>query len=187
MIASAGVRPNIEFLQAAGRVGLGVQVDGAMRTSVPEGSTPRVTSPRRPSFHTGKPDVNAIQPDAVEQARVGRARHGWRPRSRAPAASRFNVLDTLGLVSTSFGQWGVSPAGRASRRSTKHVSLPVACSSRTTSWSAPPHRLTDHVGALRGLIQGRIRLGEWKDRLLRTPGQFVEAYVARSQPTSVVR
>jgi hypothetical protein len=43
------------------------------------------------------------------------------------------------------------------------------------------------VGALRGLIQGRIRLGEWKDRLLKTPGQFVEAYVARSQPVSLAR
>jgi hypothetical protein len=47
--------------------------------------------------------------------------------------------------------------------------------------------LTQHVGALRGLIQGRIRLGEWKDRLLKTPGQFVEAYVARSQPVALAR
>jgi hypothetical protein len=46
--------------------------------------------------------------------------------------------------------------------------------------------LTDHVGALRGLIQGRIRLGDWKDRLLARPARFVDAYVARSQPQSLV-
>jgi hypothetical protein len=37
---------------------------------------------------------------------------------------------------------------------------------------------TSHVGALRGLVQGRMKLGPWKDRLLLDPTQFAAAYVA---------
>ncbi|MGH8717083.1 MAG: NAD(P)/FAD-dependent oxidoreductase, partial [Burkholderiales bacterium] len=41
--------------------------------------------------------------------------------------------------------------------------------------------LTQHVGVIRGLIQGKIRLGEWKDRLLKDPTRIMEAYLARTQ------
>ena len=37
------------------------------------------------------------------------------------------------------------------------------------------------LGELRGLIQGRTRLGIWKDRLMATPTRFVEAYIASQQ------
>ena len=40
--------------------------------------------------------------------------------------------------------------------------------------------LTQHVGVLRGLIQGGIRLGEWKNRLLQDPSRLMEAYLART-------
>ena len=38
---------------------------------------------------------------------------------------------------------------------------------------------TEHIGVLRGLIQGRVRLGEWKARLLANPLLLSEAYLAR--------
>jgi hypothetical protein len=44
--------------------------------------------------------------------------------------------------------------------------------------------LTEHVGALRGLIQGKTRLGPWKDTLLATPTRFAEAYIACQRPNS---
>ena len=44
--------------------------------------------------------------------------------------------------------------------------------------------LTEHVGALRGLIQGKTRLGSWKQKLLQTPTRFTEAYIACQQPNS---
>jgi hypothetical protein len=44
------------------------------------------------------------------------------------------------------------------------------------------------VGALRGLIHGQVRLGDWKERLLANPLAFVDAYVARSQqPMALAR
>ena len=44
--------------------------------------------------------------------------------------------------------------------------------------------LTEHVGALRGLIQSRVRLGAWKQALLQTPTRFTEAYIACQRPNS---
>ena len=41
--------------------------------------------------------------------------------------------------------------------------------------------LTQHVGVLRGLIQGRLHLGTWKDRLSDDPTRIMEAYLSATQ------
>ena len=40
---------------------------------------------------------------------------------------------------------------------------------------------TDHVGALRGLVQTRTPLGEWKARLMQDPTSFMAAYLGAVQ------
>jgi hypothetical protein len=34
---------------------------------------------------------------------------------------------------------------------------------------------------MRGLVEGRVRLGEWKDRLLHDPTRLMEAYLDAAQ------
>jgi NAD(P)H-nitrite reductase large subunit len=175
VIASAGVRPNVDFLQGSRiRVGLGVQIDASMRTSVPEVFAAGDVA-EAAEFGTGKSFVNAIQPDAVEQARAAALGMLGRP-TQSPGALAFNVLDTLGLISTSFGQWAGVAGGQGveevNEGAFRYLSLQFE---RDVLVGATAIGLTQHVGALRGLIQSRTRLGEWKDRLLRTPGQFVDA------------
>ncbi|MGE5339328.1 MAG: NAD(P)/FAD-dependent oxidoreductase [Gemmatimonadota bacterium] len=185
IIASAGVRPNIDFLQGSRvKVGQGVLVDQAMRTSVPEifGAGDVVEAAE---FSTGKGFVNAIQPNAVDQARVaalnmlGQATH-------SQGALAINVLDTLGLISTSFGQWGGVSGGQGVEEindgAYRYLSLQF---DHDVLVGATAIGLTQHVGVLRGLIQNRTQLGGWKDTLLSKPERFVEAYVARSQPVSI--
>ena len=41
--------------------------------------------------------------------------------------------------------------------------------------------MTQHGGVLRGLIQSRIRVGDWKDRLLKDPTRLMEAYLSSTQ------
>jgi hypothetical protein len=41
--------------------------------------------------------------------------------------------------------------------------------------------LTEHAGVLRGLIEGKVRLGAWKQRLLQNPTLLMEAYLAQCQ------
>jgi hypothetical protein len=41
--------------------------------------------------------------------------------------------------------------------------------------------LIQHVGVLRGLIQSKLKLGKWKDRLMQDPTQIMEAYLGSTQ------
>ena len=184
VICAAGVRPNIEFLAGSGiSMERGIRVDNAMRTSVTDiYAAGDVTE--APGFHTGQPELNAIQPNAVDQARV--AAHNMAGGASSSGGSlAINVLDTLGLISTSFGQWQgvpaaaggsgvelVDPAGNG------YLSLQfkddVLIGATSIGW-------TEHVGALRGLVQTQAPLGQWKARLLADPTQFMAAYLATAQ------
>ena len=46
--------------------------------------------------------------------------------------------------------------------------------------------LTQHVGVLRGLIQSRLRLGVWKQRLMADPTRIMEAKEANSFSVNVI-
>jgi NAD(P)H-nitrite reductase large subunit len=187
IIASAGVRPNIDFLQGSRvKTAVGVLVDNAMRTSVPEifGAGDVVEAIE---FDTDKHFINAIQPDAVDQARIAALNMLGRA-TESQGALAINVLDTLGLISTSFGQWGGMPGGQSvelvDERDWRYLSLQFL---QDRLVGATAIGLTQHVGALRGLIQNRTRLGDWKDRLLKAPLQFVDAYIACTQPVALAR
>ncbi len=184
VICAAGVAPNTAFLAGSGvAVERGIRVDAGMRTSVTDIYAAGDVA-EAPGFHTGRPELNAIQPNAVDQARV--AAHNMAGGQVSSGGSlAINVLDTLGLVSTSFGQWqGVSPADGGdgvelvddSRH--RYLSLQfkgdVLVGATSIGW-------TDHVGALRGLVQTQAPLGAWKERLLRDPTAFMAAYLATAQ------
>jgi hypothetical protein len=40
---------------------------------------------------------------------------------------------------------------------------------------------TDHVGVMRGLVEGQVKLGEWKDKLMADPTRLMDAYLAAAQ------
>jgi NAD(P)H-nitrite reductase large subunit len=181
VIVAAGVRPNIAFLEGSGiACATGILVDGRMRTSV-AGIYAAGDVAEGVELSTGKRTVNAIQPTAVEQARVAALNMAGRDvDSRGNLV--LNVLDTLGLISSSFGQW----AGKAGG---EHAELIDKDEYRYLSLQfdgglligATSIGLTEHVGVLRGLIEGQVQLGAWKDRLLQDPLRIVEAYLARAQ------
>jgi NAD(P)H-nitrite reductase large subunit len=184
VICAAGITPNTAFLAGSGlAIERGIRVDAGMRTSVADiYAAGDVTEAA--DFHTGRPEINAIQPNAVDQARI--AAHNMAGGEAVSGGSlAINVLDTLGLVSTSFGQWqgvgreqggaGVELVDEAGHR---YLSLQfkddVLIGATSIGW-------TDHVGALRGLVQTQAPLGDWKDRLLGDPTAFMAAYLATAQ------
>jgi len=181
VIAAAGVRPNIAFLQGSGvKVGDGILVDERMQTSVPEiYAAGDVTEAA--GFHSGRPQLNAIQPNAADQARVAAANMSG-AQTAMQGSLAINVLDTLGLISSSFGEWQGAEGGEGvelvDEANYRYLSLQfkddALIGATSIGW-------TDHVGALRGLIQGRVRLGEWKARLLADPTQFMTAYLGAAQ------
>jgi NAD(P)H-nitrite reductase large subunit len=181
VIISAGVQPNVEFLAGSGiTCRSGIMVDGTMQTNV-AGVFAAGDCAEALDLSTGEHVITAVQPSAVDQARVAAANMAGRVVVTRGSLT-FNVLDTLGLVSSSFGRWGGVPGGQGAelvdRREFRYLSLQFDGERMIGATSIG---LTDHVGALRGLIESSVRLGPWKDKLLAQPLRFPEAYLARAQ------
>jgi NADPH-dependent 2,4-dienoyl-CoA reductase/sulfur reductase-like enzyme len=184
LIVAAGVAPNVAFLEGTPvHVAKGVLVDDTMQTSVP-GIYAAGDVAEAPDLFTGRHLVAAIQPNAADQARVAALNMAGQ-QARMKGVLAINVLDSLGMISSSFGEWqgvaggdGVEQADEANGR---YISLQFA---GDVLVGATAIGLTEHVGALRGLIQGKTKLGEWKARLKATPTRFVEAYIACQRPNS---
>lgn len=181
VISATGVRPNIGFLENSGvRCLVGVLTDAGMQTNVP-GIYAAGDCAEAFDKVSGKTIVSAIQPNAAEQARVA-ALNMVGQKAELQGVTQINVLDTLGLISSSFGNWEGLPGGQhvelTDKASHKHLSLQflgdqmVGCNS--VGW-------TEHVGVMRGLVEGQVRLGEWKDKLLADPTKLMDAYLAAAQ------
>ena len=180
VICAAGVAPNVAFLAGSGiDVGRGVRVDAAMQTNVP-GIYAAGDVAEAADFHSGEPAVNAIQPNAADQARIAAGNMAGE-HAKTQGSLAINVLDTLGLVSSSFGQWWAGEGvelvdAERFRYLSLHFQDDVLIGATAVG-------LTEHIGALRGLIQGRVKLGAWKTRLRTDPTQFMAAYLGASRKT----
>ncbi len=180
-LSVVGVTPGIEFLAGSGlAIDNGILVDARMRSNLPDVFAAGDVAAAR-DFISGKSDINAIQPNAVEQARIAAINMAGGD-SQFIGSLAINVLDTLGLISSSFGQWqgvdGGSGVELFDDVAYRYLSLQFR---DDVLIGATAIGMTDHIGALRGLIQGRVRLGVWKDRLLADPGNFMAAYLATAQ------
>jgi NAD(P)H-nitrite reductase large subunit len=180
-LSAIGVDPNLDFLAGSGiDVARGVLVDETLQSSVP-GVYAAGDIAESTDCLTGKRQLNAIQPNAVEQGRIAALNMAGRP-VRFRGSFVFNVLTTLGLASSSFGEWQGVPGGDSAE-------VLDAARYRYMNLQFDGERLvgancvgfSEHVGALRGLIEGRLRLGRWKQRLTDDPAQVMPAYVAAAR------
>jgi NADPH-dependent 2,4-dienoyl-CoA reductase/sulfur reductase-like enzyme len=184
VIVAAGVAPNVSFLEGSPvHIAKGVLVDDTMQTSV-AGIYAAGDVAEAPDLFSGRHLVAAIQPNAVDQARIAALNMAGRP-ARMKGVLAINVLDSLGMISSSFGEWQGAAGGDAVEKideaNGRYISLQFQDDILIGATSIG---LTQHVGALRGLIQSKTRLGQWKQTLLETPTRFAEAYIACQQPNS---
>ena len=94
----------------------------------------------------------------------------------------MNVLDTAGLISASFGAWdGVEGGERAEALDEERFRYMRLEFDDDVLVGALSLGRTDHIGILRGLIQTRVHLGAWKDKLKRDPHLIADAYIACTQ------
>ena len=184
VISATGVRPAIGFLEGSGiTCDHGVVTDAQLQTNVPgiyaAGDCAQAFDQR-----SGQTVVSAIQPNAADQARV--AAFNMLGRAQAlKGVTQINVLDTLGMISTSFGAW----QGVAKEDGGDHVELTDLAAGKYLSLQFAGDTLvgcnsvgwTDHVGVMRGLVEGRVRLGEWAEHLKADPTRLMAAYIATAQ------
>ena len=180
VISATGVKPNMAFLKDSGVTCLqGVLTDEHLQTSVP-GIYAAGDCAEAFDKVSGTTIVSAIQPNAAEQARVA-ALNMLGQTTSLRGVTQINVLDTLGLISASFGQWSGLPGGehveltdRDAAGGGRHLSLQfkddVLVGCNCVGW-------TQHVGVMRGLVEGQVSLGPWKEKLLADPTKLMDAYL----------
>ncbi len=179
VISATGVKPCIDFLKGSDITCLqGVLTDEHLQTHVP-GIYAAGDCAEAFDKVSGTTIVSAIQPNAAEQARVA-ALNMVGQHATLKGVTQINVLDTLGLISTSFGNWQGVPGGDqvSLTGDGRHLSLQfkddvlVGCNS--VGW-------TEHVGVMRGLVEGQVHLGDWKEKLKQDPTRLMDAYLATAQ------
>ncbi len=183
VISATGVRANADFLKDSS-VTLkdgAVLVDDFMAASQPHLYAAGDVACGK-DFSTGEYSVQAIQPTAVEHARIAAHNMHCHGSVRHKGAVPMNVLDTIGLISASYGLWQGVEGGDSSELldedGFRYIRLRFEDDRLI---GANTLGMTQHIGIIRGLIQGRFGLGKWKDRLMENPLQLMEAYLAATQ------
>jgi NAD(P)H-nitrite reductase large subunit len=181
VVVAAGVKSNIEFLEGSGiETAEGVLVDEYLQTSA-AGVYAAGDCCQGMDAISGERSVHAIQPTATEHGRIAALNMAGRKTPYAGSIN-MNVLDTLGLISTSYGCWMGVPNGDSAVQhepeAFRYLRLEFN-EDRLVGAQSVGH--THQVGVLRGLIQTGLPLADWKPRLLEDPSRFMEAYLARTQ------
>lgn len=182
VITAAGVRSNVDFLNGSTiDTDQGILVDQYLQSNQ-EGVFAAGDVAQGRDFTTGGFAVQAIQPTAVEHGRIA-ATNMVKPDSLSyPGSLNMNVLDTLGLISISFGQWMGNADGDSAvlldDAQYRYLNLQFD-GEYLTGASSLGH--TQHMGVLRGLIRSRVPLGIWKKRLMDDPTRLMEAYLGSVQ------
>lgn len=182
VICATGVRSNTAFLDGSGiEVDMGIVVDDFLQTSVPDVYAAGDVAQGR-DLSTGDYHVQAIQPTAVEHGRLAAHNMVYGHGTPHPGNVNMNILDTVGLISTSFGLWmGVDGGDEAEMRDIENFKYLNLQFQDDVLVGASSLGMTQHVGVMRGLIQTGCHLGEWKDKLMKQPNRLSEAYLACAQ------
>jgi len=186
IVCATGVAPNLGFVEGSGiDTDDGILVDERLETNV-EGIFAAGDVAQGPDFSTGHKAVHAIQPTASEHGRIA-ARNMAGHETPFRGSLSMNVLNTLGLISSSFGLWMGAEGGdrteAVDRDRYKYLRLEFQ---DDVVVGALALGLTQHVGVIRGLVQTRVRLGRWKERLMRDPHGVMPAYLACTHGTEAL-
>jgi len=181
VVCATGVSPNVDYLAGTGiEIEDGVLVDAHLQSSV-EHIYAAGDVAQGPDFSSGDRQVHAIQPTASEHGRIAALNMAGK-RTHFRGSLSMNVLNTLGLISSSFGLWMGVPGGASARAADgerfRYLRLEFE---EDRLVGALALGLTQHVGVIRGLIQTRVRLGDWQARLARDPLLLMDAYLDCTQ------
>ena len=179
VVVATGTKSNTGFLDGSGvKVEDGVVVNEFLKSSADDIYAAGDCA-QGPDWSGGWA-VHGIQPTAADHGRIAGLNMAG---GNAPfkGSLSMNVLDTAGLISTSFGRWqgvdGGDFAQSVVEKDSRYIRLAFE---DDRIIGALTLGRTEHVGVLRGLIQTPVHLGEWKDKLMADPNLIMEAYLAKA-------
>ena len=181
VITATGVKANIDLVGGTDiETDEGILVNRRMQTSNEDVYAAGDVA-QGIDFSTGNQQVQAIQPTAADHARIAALNMAGQG-SEHHGTLNMNVLDTVGLVSCSFGLWmGVDGGDSAELYNPDEYQYINLQFDGDYLVGASSVGKTQHVGVLRGLIETRVDLGEWKQRLMQDPSAVMEAYIGSTQ------
>jgi len=182
IVSATGVKPNIDLLEGTGvETDYGILVNRNMQTNDPGIFAAGDVAQGR-DFSTGEYSVQAIQPTATEHGQIAARNMAGHIGAIHRGSVNMNILDTIGLISSSFGLWMGTDGGEfgelLNRDRYRYMNLQFDDDILVGATSLG---LTENIGILRGLIQTKTRLGAWKDRLIQDPTRVMEAYLGSTQ------
>lgn len=185
VISATGVKPNIDFLEGSNiETDLGILVDEYLVSSN-DSIYAAGDVAQAPDLLTSEKTVMAIQPVAAEHGRLAGINMAKGNTLEWRGSINMNVLDMLGLVSCSFGLWegieGEDSAEMHKAAQNQYIQLQFD-DDRLIGASSVGY--TDHIGVFQGLIQGKVKLGEWKQKLIEDPTQIMAAWIGATQGTA---
>ena len=181
VITATGVRANTDLVEGTDiNVDQGILVNRRMQSSNPDVYAAGDVA-QGVDFSTGNFEVQAIQPTATDHGRIAALNMAGRD-DEHHGTLNMNVLDTVGLISCSFGLWmGVDGGDSTELYNPDEFQYINLQFDGNTLVGASSVGKTQHVGVLRGLIESKIDLSDWKDRLMADPTAVMEAYVGATQ------
>ena len=185
VIVSTGVKPRVAYLAGSDiTVDQGIVIDEYMRTSAPDVYAAGDCA-QGLDFSTGQTAVHAVQPTATEHGRVAPANMATDNTLAYKGSLNMNVLDTLGLITCSFGAWeGVAGGDSAEMYNPDNYQYINLQFKDDVLVGANSVGYYEHLGVLRGLIETRVPLGQWKARLKENPLGLMEAYIGVNREVS---
>ncbi len=182
VVVATGIRPNLDLVQGSGiRTDQAILVNDRMQTNLPFVYAAGDIA-QGPDLLGDKPAVHAIQPTAVDHGRVAGANMAGHD-ARYPGSLLMNILDVCGLQCASFGRWGEQAEAFTIRNPDRPVYRRLLWSGDQVTGAifvAPANELgmLNDVGMVKGLIQTRTPLGEWKAYLRDNPFDVRRPYIA---------
>ena len=181
VITATGVKSNLDLVHGTGiETDEGILVNEFLQTNLPNIYAAGDVA-QGYDFSTGQQTVQAIQPTATDHGRIAALNMCGKTTSHHGSLN-MNVLDTLGLVSCSFGLWmGVHGGDSVEIYNEQDFLYLNLQFSEDRLVGASSTGKTQHIGILRGLIESKVKLGDWKQRLLDDPTCLMEAYMSCTQ------
>jgi len=182
VIVATGIKTNVELLNGSGiETDVGILVNDRMQTNFANIYAGGDVA-QGPSLFGGQ-EIHSIQPTAVDHGRVAGANMAGQD-IHYPGSLSMNVLDVCGLQNASFGNWSdsaaeamtiCSPEGRVYR---KLMWTGDEITGAIFVGSANDVGMLTDVGMLKGIMQTRTHLGEWKKFLAENPFDIRRPYIA---------
>jgi NAD(P)H-nitrite reductase large subunit len=183
VIIATGIRPNTDLVKGSGiAVDQGILVNNRMQTNFPNIYAAGDVA-QGPDLYGDRPAVHAIQTTAVDHGRIAGANMAGQE-VRYPGSLLMNILAACGLQCASFGRWNEAGA------ETTRIVNPDRPVCRKLLWTgdaisgavfvgpASDLGMLNDVGMLKGFLQTRTPLGEWKAFLRENPFDVRRPYIA---------